>query len=82
MKSVRIGVYPGSFDPITYGHMDVVERSFMFLDRVVIAVADNPEKAYLFSLAERVSLTKAVFKNRKEIMVDSFAGLLVDYLKK
>lgn len=78
----KIGVYPGSFDPITYGHIDVVERSFLFLDKIIIVVANHPEKQYLFSLEERISLVKAVFQNRKEVVVDSFTGLLVDYLRK
>ncbi len=78
----KIGVYPGTFDPITYGHIDVVERSLKILDKVIIAVSGFQRKDFLFSVEERVSLIKEVFKNDKNVEVESFDGLLVDYLKK
>ncbi|MCM8772902.1 MAG: pantetheine-phosphate adenylyltransferase [Candidatus Omnitrophica bacterium] len=78
----KIGVYPGTFDPITYGHIDVVERSLKILDETIIAVSGFPRKDFLFSVEERVELIKEVFKNNKRIKVESFDGLLVEYLKK
>jgi len=79
---LRIGVYPGSFDPITYGHIDVVERSLTFLDKVIIAVANDSKKKFLFSLEERMNLIKSSFEGRKNIESDELDGLLVDYLEK
>jgi pantetheine-phosphate adenylyltransferase len=78
----RVGLYPGTFDPITYGHIDVIERSLKIFDKVVVAVSNFPRKDFLFSLSERIQLIKEVFKNNKRVEVDSFDGLLVDYLKK
>ena len=77
----KIGVYPGTFDPITYGHIDVVERSLKIVDEVIIAVSGYPRKSFLFSVEERVQLIKEVFKDNKSVKVESFDGLLVDYLK-
>lgn len=82
MSGFRIGVYPGSFDPITYGHIDVVERSIAFFDKVVIAVANDSKKKCLFSFEERMNLIKSVFEGKKNIESDGFDGLLVDYLEK
>jgi len=78
----KIAVYPGSFDPITNGHIDVIERSLAFVDRVIVAVADHSRKNPLFTTEERVKLIKAVYCRNKRVMVDKFDGLLVDYLKK
>ncbi|MCM8803658.1 MAG: pantetheine-phosphate adenylyltransferase [Candidatus Omnitrophica bacterium] len=78
----KIGVYPGTFDPITYGHIDVVERSLKIFDKIIIAVSGFGKKNFLFSLEERVKIIKEVFKNNERIEVESFDGLLVDYLKK
>ncbi|HDN98132.1 MAG TPA: pantetheine-phosphate adenylyltransferase [bacterium] len=78
----KIAVYPGSFDPITYGHIDVIERSLKFFEKIIVAVSYNTRKKYLFTLEERVNMVKEVFKDRREIEVDSFHGLLVDYLRK
>ncbi|RKY32261.1 MAG: pantetheine-phosphate adenylyltransferase [Candidatus Omnitrophota bacterium] len=78
----KIAVYPGSFDPITYGHIDVIERSLKFFEKIIVAVSYNTRKKYLFTLEERVNMVKEVFKDRREIEVDSFRGLLVDYLRK
>jgi len=77
---VKKAVYAGSFDPITNGHIDVVERSLRFLDRIVIAVSRNPAKKPLFTVRERIILIKSVFSGRSEIEVTSFDGLLVDFL--
>jgi len=77
---MKKAVYAGSFDPITNGHIDVVERSLRFLDRIIIAVANNPAKRSLFTVQERVALIRSVFRGRGEIEVTSFSGLLVDFL--
>ncbi|WP_029408329.1 pantetheine-phosphate adenylyltransferase [Thiomicrorhabdus sp. Milos-T2] len=74
-------VYPGTFDPITCGHFDLIERAGRFYDRLVIAVADNRNKQSLFTLEERVSLAKAVTKDMPNVEVVGFSGLLVDFVK-
>ena len=78
----NIAVYAGTFDPITYGHIDVVERALRIFDRVIIAVAVNNNKKPLFSLEERVTLTQAVFKEHNSVMVEGFDSLLLDFAKK
>ncbi|MCM8767794.1 MAG: pantetheine-phosphate adenylyltransferase [Candidatus Omnitrophica bacterium] len=78
----KVGVYPGTFDPITYGHIDVIERSLKIVDEVIIAVSGFKKKDFLFSVEERVAMIKEVFKNNENVKVESFDGLLVDYLKK
>ena len=75
-------VYPGSFDPLTFGHLDIVERSVRLFDRVVIAILTNPAKEALFSVEERCDMIdKAVRKRFPSVEVDVFHGLLVDYAK-
>jgi len=78
----KIAIYPGSFDPITYGHIDVVERALEIFDKVIVAIAENEEKRPLFSVEERLGMVKAIFKETPNVMVDSFKGLLVDYVAK
>jgi pantetheine-phosphate adenylyltransferase len=78
----RIAVYPGSFDPITNGHIDLVDRTLAFVDKVVIAVADHSRKNLLFTTEERVGLIMSIYSKNKNVEVDRFSGLLVDYLKK
>ena len=78
----RIAIYPGSFDPITRGHEDLVRRAFVFGDRIVIAVAASAGKAPLFTLDERVALVKACVGDDKRIVVRAFDGLLVDFARK
>lgn len=78
----RIAVYPGTFDPITYGHIDIIERSLRIFDKVIIAVAPNPRKESLFSLEERLDMIREVTKGYKGVEIDSFDGLLVDYIKR
>ena len=73
-------VYPGTFDPITNGHFDLIERASRFYDRLIIAVADNRNKKSLFSLEERVALTKEVTQHLKNVEVVGFSGLLVDFV--
>jgi len=75
-------VYAGTFDPITAGHVDVVKRALNMFDSVIVAVTDNPRKKALFSKKERVELVKKSLKGLKGVKVESFNGLLVDYVKK
>lgn len=77
----RIALYPGSFDPVTRGHEDIVRRSLTFLDRIVVAVVGNSSKQPLFSGAERVELLQEVFKDEPRVAVEQFDGLLVDFAR-
>jgi len=84
MKDKRITVYAGSFDPITNGHLDLLDRALKIFDNIIIAVAENPAKQPLFTLEERLDLIRVSLKNHQEpdrIKVASFKGLLVDYVK-
>ena len=76
----RTAVYPGSFDPITYGHLDIIERGLEVFDEIVIAVARNSEKKSLFSTEERIRHIEEVIGDNPNITVDTFDGLLVDYV--
>ena len=76
----KIAVYPGSFDPITYGHLDIISRGLNIFDEVVVAVAANSQKNPLFSIDERVGLIRDVFKDEQRVVVDTFSGLLIDYV--
>ncbi|MFH1239809.1 MAG: pantetheine-phosphate adenylyltransferase [Candidatus Diapherotrites archaeon] len=78
----KIAVYAGSFDPVTNGHINVLERASELFDEIIIAVGTHHEKKTLFSLNERVSMIKIATKDMKNIKVDSFSGLLVDYMDK
>ncbi len=75
-----LAVYPGSFDPLTNGHVDIIERGARLFDRIIVAILVNAEKSPLFSMAERVDIARAVFKNHPNVEVDTFDGLLVDYV--
>lgn len=79
---MKIGVYPGTFDPITHGHADIIARSLRVFDKIIVAVAPNPTKRPLFDLAERVEMVKLVTKGLPHIEVVTFKGLLVDYVQK
>ena len=81
MKDV-VAIYPGSFDPLTNGHVDIIHRGSRIFDRIVIAVLINLEKAPLFTVPERVELARDAFKGRPNVEVDTFDGLLVDYARK
>ncbi len=75
----RIAIVPGSFDPITYGHIDIIERTAYIFDRVIVGVASNPEKKALFTLDERVKFIKEVFGESERISVKSYNKLLTDF---
>ena len=77
-----LAVYPGSFDPLTNGHVDIISRGARLFDRIVVAILVNAEKSPLFSIAERVEIARDVFKNHSNVEVDTFDGLLVDYVER
>ncbi len=79
---MRIAVYPGSFDPMTNGHVDLVRRGGHIFDRVLVAVLCNTEKAPLFTVEERVAMTNEVFRREPKVKVKAFSGLLVDFLRR
>ena len=74
-------LYPGSFDPITNGHVDIIERGLRVFDRIVVAVLENPKKAPLFTTKERVRMIQDIFASKKEVEVRAFDGLLVDFAR-
>ena len=78
----KIAIYPGSFDPVTYGHLDIIKRAAKIFDKVIVAVAHNNEKEPLFSVPERVELLKKATKGVKGLEVDDFHGLVVDYVRR
>jgi pantetheine-phosphate adenylyltransferase len=75
----RIAIYPGSFDPLTNGHVDIIERGSRIFDQIIVAILGNVEKTPLFSEAERIGILQHVFKGRPNVQVETFSGLLVDY---
>ena len=79
---MKVAIYPGSFDPITNGHLDVLKRSLEVFDKVIVLVAINPDKSSRFSPAERVEMIKEAVKDLKNVEVDSTTGLTVEYAKK
>jgi pantetheine-phosphate adenylyltransferase len=78
---MRTAIYPGSFDPITLGHLDIVERAARIFDRVIVAVMINPNKKPLFTVEERTELIQKTVSHLPNVEVDSFRGLLVDYVR-
>ncbi len=78
----HIVIYPGSFDPLTNGHLSLVHRALQMFDKVIVAVAHNPKKNALFSLEERKRLIREALPDEPRVEVDSFEGLLVDYARK
>jgi pantetheine-phosphate adenylyltransferase len=76
----KIAVYPGSFDPITYGHIDIIKRGLTIFDEIIVAVAKNSQKNALFTTDERVGLIQNVVKGEGRVTVDTFGGLLIDYV--
>ena len=77
---MRTAVYPGSFDPITNGHLDVIQRAARLFDRVIVAVAINESKTPMFSMAQRKEMTAKSIEHLPNVEVDTFTGLLVDYV--
>ena len=77
----RVAVYPGSFDPVTYGHLDIIKRAAEIFDELTVSVLNNKQKTPLFSVEERVNILKEATKDIPNIKVESFSGLLVDYAK-
>jgi pantetheine-phosphate adenylyltransferase len=76
----KLAIYPGSFDPITNGHINIIERSLLIFDTLVVAVAINASKNALFTLEERVAMIKEATRNNPHVIIDSFEGLLADYV--
>ena len=77
-----LAVYPGSFDPLTNGHVDIILRGARLFDRIIVAILVNAEKSPLFSMEERVDIARSVFKDHASVEVDTFDGLLVDYVER
>jgi len=77
-----LAVYPGSFDPLTNGHVDIITRGARIFDRIIVAILINAEKAPLFSMEERLKITREVFEDFPNVEVDTFDGLLVDYVER
>ncbi|MEK7296877.1 MAG: pantetheine-phosphate adenylyltransferase [Planctomycetota bacterium] len=78
---MRRAVYPGMFDPVTNGHIDVIKRGSILFDKLIVSVGCNPSKASLFSIEERMEMIRENTKDLKNVKVDCFSGMLVDYLK-
>ncbi len=79
---MKIAVYPGTFDPITHGHSDIIRRGLRMFEQVIVAVAPNPSKHPLFNLAERLDMVRLVTKDLQHLEVTTFEGLLVDFVRK
>ncbi|MGR3309565.1 MAG: pantetheine-phosphate adenylyltransferase [Candidatus Brocadiales bacterium] len=79
---MRKAVYPGTFDPITYGHLDLIKRGSKIFDELIVAVGHNPLKTHIFSIEERIEMITAYTKNIPNVKVDSFEGMLIDYVEK
>jgi pantetheine-phosphate adenylyltransferase len=77
-----VAVYPGSFDPLTNGHVDIIMRGARLFDRIIVAILVNAEKLPLFSMDERIEIARAVFTDHTNVEVDTFDGLLVDYIER
>ena len=80
--SPHVAVFPGSFDPLTMGHVDIIERGCAIFDRVIVAVLINQDKTPLFTVPERVDMIRSVFAGRANVEVDTFDGLLVEYARR
>ncbi len=77
----RVAVYPGSFDPVTSGHLDIIKRAANIFDKVIVAGVNNPNKSHLFSMDQRVEMLKEAVESYDKVEVDSFKGLLTNYVK-
>jgi pantetheine-phosphate adenylyltransferase len=76
---MKIAIYPGSFDPVTNGHLDIVERGLKIFDKIIVAILHNPAKDSLFTVEERMDMLQQSMKNFSNVEFDTFSGLLVDY---
>jgi len=79
---MKIAIFPGSFDPVTKGHQDIILRALPLFDKIIVAVGENTSKRYMFSQEQRVKWIKKVFAKEKKISVEAFSGLTVDFCKK
>jgi pantetheine-phosphate adenylyltransferase len=79
---MKLAVYPGSFDPLTNGHVDIIERGTHLFDRIIVAILVNVDKSPLFTMQERVEIVRDVFKGQPNVEVDTFDGLLVEYVNR
>ncbi len=77
----KIAIFPGSFDPITLGHQDIIERASKLFDQVVISIGENSQKKYLFDIDQRIKWIEQIFKDDKNVSVKCYSGLTVDYCK-
>ena len=82
MIKLKLGIYPGTFDPITNGHIDIIKRAILVFDKVIVAITTNSDKTPLFTIDERFELIKGSISSLKNVEVESFQGLLVDYVSK
>jgi len=78
----RIAIYPGSFDPVTNGHIDIAQRGLRLFDKIIVAILSNPVKDFLFTVEERIEMLESSFEEYPNIEVETFDGLLVDYAAK
>ena len=78
-KMTKVAVYPGSFDPVTNGHLDIVQRGLKLFDKIIVAILHNPDKKSLFTVNERVRMLKESMRHLSNVEVDTFDGLLVEY---
>ena len=78
----KTAIYPGTFDPLTNGHLSIIKRALKIFDKVVVAILINPSKTPLFSLEERIDMLNEIFKNEENVEIDTFNGLLIDYAVK
>ncbi len=79
---IREAVYPGSFDPVTNGHLDIIKRALQMFDKITVAVVSKPNKPLLFNIQERIAMLEETVQDLSNVMVEPFEGLLVDYLRK
>ena len=79
---MKKAIFPGSFDPITIGHLDIVERAIKVFDEIIIAVGDNTNKKYMFTKEKRVEFVKQTFYNYNNVKIESYDGLTVDFCRK
>jgi pantetheine-phosphate adenylyltransferase len=78
----RTAIYPGSFDPVTNGHLDIIKRGLTLFDKIIVTILENPAKKFLFTVEERIQLLEASLKDIGNIEIDCYGGLLVDYAVK